>query len=102
MRELAVRYSLTCRRPQPFEYLAFSSELATGLGLVVEPSPVEELLPDLSSRHHQILGIDEQQGKRLAAAILDDPNRMVGRVPERELTTLGSSTAAAITICNAA
>ncbi len=89
-REVAVRFALTCRRdPRHADDLVFPSELAEGLGLVVAHVPREDLDPRLSQRHHEILGLTPELGLRLAAEILTDAGRLVGRVPKADLIPLG-------------
>ncbi len=59
------------------------------LGLVVAHVPREGLDPRLSQRHHEILGLTPELGLRLAAEILADAGRLVGRVQKADLIPLG-------------
>jgi hypothetical protein len=90
-REVAVRFALTCRKDRgPVDYLVFPSELAERLGLAVAYVPHPDLDPRLSARHYEILGLTPELTLRLAAAILADAGRCVGRVQKGELIRLGA------------
>jgi hypothetical protein len=90
-REAAVRFALTCRRDRRHaDYVVFSSDLAERLGLVVARVPREELDSWLSERHHEIFGLTPALALRLAAAILADADRRVGRVPKEDLGPVGA------------
>jgi len=90
-REMAVRFALTCRKDRgPIDYLVFPSELAERLGLAVAHVPRGDLDPRLSARHYEIFGLTPELTLRLAAAILADAGRCVGRVQKGELLHLGA------------
>jgi hypothetical protein len=90
-REVAVRFALNCRKDHgPVDYLVFPSELAERLGLAVVYLPREDLDPRLSARHYEILGLTPELTMRLAAAILSDDGRQVGRVQKGDLIRLGA------------
>jgi hypothetical protein len=89
-REIVVRFALTCRRdPRHADYLVFPAELAERLGLVVAHVPREDLDPRLGERHYEILGLTPELGLRLAAEILADAGRAVGRIAKADLIPLG-------------
>ena len=90
-REIALRFALTCRKdPRHADYLVFSSDAAERLGLVVVHVPREDLHPLLGEHHYEILGLTPELGLRLAAEILADAARVVGRIKRPELVPLGS------------
>lgn len=89
-REVAVRFALTCRGDRRHaDYLIFPSELADRLGLVVAHVPRQDLDPLLGERHHEIVGLTPELSLRLAAEILADRGRVVGRVEKTDLIPLG-------------
>ncbi len=90
-REVAVRFALTCRvDPRHADYLVFPSELAERLGLAVAHVPRQDLEPRLGERHYEIVGLTPELGLRLAAEILADDGRVVGRVEKADLIHLGT------------
>jgi hypothetical protein len=90
-REAAVRFALTCRKDRrPIDYLVFSSALAEELGLAVAHVPRADLDPFLGARHYEIIGLTPELTVRLAAAILADAGRRIGRVPKEDLESLSA------------
>ena len=90
-REAAVRFALTCRKDRrPADYLVFSSALAEALGLAVAHVPREDLDPFLGGATLRSSDSHPELTVRLAAAILADANRHVGRVPKDHLEPLGA------------
>ena len=90
VREIGVRYALTCRRkPEHLDYVLFPEDLATDLGLTVTPTSTAGLHPYLNDRHYEILGLTEELRLRLAAAILGREDRRVGRIRVKALIALG-------------
>jgi hypothetical protein len=71
------------------DFVVFPAALATDLGLEVACVPREGLEPLLSARHHEILGLTDDLGLYLAAAILTCAERQVERIREHDLPSLG-------------
>ena len=88
--EVAVRFVLNCRDDgHPVDYLVFPAELAGRLGLTIVHAPREDLQPWLSERHYEVLGLNEELTRSLAAMILSDSRRRVQRIPKADLPALG-------------
>src|SRR5207248_8037883 len=85
-REAAVRFAVTCRKDRrPADYIVVSSDLVEGLGLAVARVPRTDLDPFLGARHHEIIGLTPELTLRLAASILAEADRRLGRVPKEDL-----------------
>ncbi len=90
IREVGVRYALTCRRkPEHLDYVLFPEELVRELDLAVTPTFVPGLHPYLNDRHCEICGLTGDLRLRLAAAILSRKDRRVNRIREKDLVALG-------------
>jgi hypothetical protein len=90
IREVGVRYALTCRRKsEHLDYVLFPEELAKDLGLTVTPTSIAGLHPYLNDRHYEISGLTGELRLRLAAAILGLEDRRVGRIRDKALIAFG-------------